>query len=87
MREIIAKLLIALILHTGALYPMTGIVVEVNYDEDIVAVEDFNGNIWEFYGCEDWAEGDIASMLMYDNGTEIIYDDEIVSVRYCGYAR
>ena len=87
MREIIAKILIALVLHAGALYPMTGIVVEVNYDEDIVSVEDFNGNIWEFYGCEDWMEGDVCALLMNDCGTAEVTDDEIVSVRYCGYVR
>ena len=66
-------------------YPTCGVVVEVNYKNDLVVVEDFNGNLWEFEGCEDWLEGDIASMIMNDCGTPEIYDDEIITVRYSGY--
>lgn len=66
-------------------YPISTIVVELHTDEDVVVVKDFNGNLWEFYGCEDWAVGDICAMIMNDCGTAEIYDDEIVSVRYCGW--
>ena len=68
----------------SSVYPLTTKVVMVDYPTDVVWCKDFNGNIWEFYGCEDWAIGDIASLLMNDNGTEIIYDDEIMSARYQG---
>lgn len=67
------------------LYALTTKVVALDYENDTVQCEDFNGNIWEFYGCEDWAVGDVASMVMNDKGTEIIYDDEIESVRYNGW--
>lgn len=67
------------------IYAQTTVVVEVNYDEDVVYCQDFNGNVWTFEGCEDWIEGDIASMVMYNSGTEIIYDDEILSVWYSGW--
>jgi hypothetical protein len=66
-------------------YPLTTKVVRVDYDEDIVVCQDFNGNEWTFNGCEDWAEGDIASLLMNDKGTTIIYDDEIIDARYSGW--
>lgn len=67
-------------------YPHCGVVCSVNYEEDTVACADPQGNIWEFYGCEDWACGDIVAMTMSDAGTpETIYDDEILSVKYCGY--
>ena len=71
----------------GRLYPETAIVREVDYKADEVTVECFNGNLFVFKGTEDWAEGDICSMLMYDNGTPIVYDDEILSVKYSGYVR
>lgn len=64
------------------LYPETAKVIEVNYDEDLVTVETFNGFLYAFEGCEDWQEGDCASMIMDDNGTEKVFDDEIVMVQY-----
>jgi hypothetical protein len=67
------------------IYSLTTVVVDVDYDNDIVTCEDFNGNHWDFFGCEDWIEGDIASMVMYKNGTWFIYDDEIIAVNYCGW--
>lgn len=66
-------------------YPMTAKVVEVNYDEDIVTVETFTGFLFSFEGCEDWAEGDCASLIMDDNGTEKILDDVIVMAQYSGW--
>lgn len=66
-------------------YPMTAKVVEVNYDEDIVTVETFTGFLFSFEGCEDWAEGDCASLIMDDNGTEKILDDTIVMAQYGGW--
>ena len=65
-------------------YALTTKVVELDRENDVVVCEDFNGNLWEFYGCEDWQIDDIASLLMDDNGTPTIYDDEIVSARYNG---
>lgn len=66
-------------------YAKTCMVTEINPETDIVTTEDYNGNTWEFYGTEDWLPGDICSMVMDDKGTENIYDDEIVNVRYSGY--
>lgn len=66
-------------------YSITTLVVEVDYESDIVTVVDFNRNYWQFAGCEDWFEGDICTCTMDANGTEIIYDDEIINTRYCGW--
>lgn len=66
-------------------YALTTQVVQVDYENDLVVCQDFNGNLWEFSGCEDWMYGDIASLVMNDCGTPEIYDDEIVSARYSGY--
>jgi hypothetical protein len=70
---------------TETLYPMTTKVVKLDHENDVVTCEDFNGFLWQFEGCEDWQEGDICSMIMNDNGTSKIFDDEIVSIKYDGY--
>lgn len=67
-------------------YALTTVVEKVDREKDTVTCMDFNGNLWEFYGAEDWQKDDIASLLMYDNNTpETIYDDIIVNVRYDGW--
>lgn len=66
-------------------YALTTVVVELDTENDVVTCEDFNGNLWEFEGCEDWTIGDIASLLMSNRGTEKIYDDTIIDTRYSGY--
>ena len=66
-------------------YPMTTIVISVDSPADIVTIKDCNGNIWEFFGAEDWMIGDICACIMYDNKTpSTIYDDEIYNTRYSG---
>ncbi len=67
------------------IYPMSGIVTEVNRQEDHVVVTDSTGNEWELDGAEDWHTGDIAAMIMEDNGTEEIYDDKIIDIQYDGW--
>ena len=92
------KLIVTLIILTCALffvaalsqpvaktYANTACVMAISTGTDTVIVEDFNGNLWAFYGVEDWLEGDCVSLVMSDAGTEEIYDDEILSVRYSGW--
>ena len=92
------KLIVALIILICALffvaavsqpvaqtYANTGRVMAISAGTDTVVVEDYNGNLWAFYGVEDWQEGDCVSLVMSDAGTEEIYDDEILSVRYSGW--
>ncbi|MBO4674946.1 MAG: hypothetical protein J5601_02520 [Elusimicrobiaceae bacterium] len=69
---------------TETLYPLTVKVETVNREADSVSCVDGTGNVWEFFGCEDWQEGDFASLLMNDKGTPSIYDDEIITARYAG---
>ena len=66
-------------------YALTTVVIDVSRGNDTVTVKDFNGNLWQFHECEDWEEGDICAMVMNDNATDIITDDEIESVRYSGW--
>lgn len=72
-------------LTNGWYYALTTCVVEVDRDNDIVTCEDSNGNLWEFYGCEDWQEGDCASLLMNSKGTPSVYDDTIEGARYSAW--
>lgn len=67
-------------------YAKSTIVVNVDYKNDIVTVEDFGGFLWQFVGCEDWVEGDICAVIMDNNRTEeTIFDDFIISTNYCGW--
>ena len=70
---------------SAEIYPLTAKVVEINYDDDIVTVETFTGFLFSFEGCEDWTEGDCVSLIMDDNGTEKIFDDEIIMAQYGGW--
>ena len=71
---------------TANLYAMTTVLVDINDECKLITCKDFNGNEWCFTDLEgDWVVGDIVSMIMNDRGTPIIYDDEIVSVRYDGW--
>ena len=66
------------------LYPNTGRVVEVNRYEDIVII--FDGvNEWIIEGSEDWDEGDLVSLLMFNAFTgDTVEDDVIVLAWYAG---
>lgn len=63
------------------LYPLSTIVTKLDKENDLVIVTDANGNEWSFNGIEDTLLNDICSLIMYDNNTPEIYDDEIVDVR------
>jgi hypothetical protein len=65
-------------------YPLCGVVVEINYDEDLFYVVDGAGIEWVLTECDDWQIGDLVGMIMFDNYTATIYDDIIVEYRYCG---
>lgn len=70
------------------IYPTSMIVTEVDYESDLVTIVDFEGRMYQFYGCEDWYENDICAVIMDDNGTtETVYDDIILQTRYCGYIK
>lgn len=68
------------------IYPLSTVVESVNGNE--ITVEDFNGNLWIFTdSTEDWVKGDICSLIMHDNYTDIIYDDTIIKAQYSGFVR
>lgn len=66
--------------QTGREYSQILKVVEI--ENDLIYLTDWNGNEWIWEGAEDWEVGDFAAATMNTNGTEIIYDDIIVNLRY-----
>ena len=57
-------------------------VVELDYEDDVVIVEDELGRLWEFYCVEDWQVDDCVILVMNDQGTLAMEDDTIVSTTY-----
>ena len=72
------------------LYPLTGIVTEIEYDiepdTDLVTITTANGNMFAWYAdsSDCWMLNDLASCLMDSKGTEIVYDDEVLLAHYAG---
>ena len=87
-KTIILGIIISLIIATLAIIPYhktyakTAVVIEIT--DNIVFCEDCNGESWAFESAENWAKGDMVSMVMDNMGTKSIYDDEIRSARHCG---
>lgn len=68
------------------IYAKTTVVIEVNYEEDKVVCADFMKRTWSFEGCEDWMVGDIASLLLHNNGTkDSCFDDVVLDAKYDGW--
>ena len=87
MKRLIAafSLVLALAGH-GLIYPMTAIITEIDSAENLVTIQCCNGNVFEFSGVEDYAEGDLVSCIMWSCGTREVFDDVIISARYAGIA-
>lgn len=84
MKTIIAYFL-ALVAALG-LYPATARVVVLDRPSDLVTIETASGYRYQFSGVEDWSVGDFASAIVWNNGTECIDDDVIITVRYSGWS-
>lgn len=83
---IIVTVIITLTFVENHFHSRIGMITNIDTEADIITVTCGNGNTFEFYGeQEDWFIGDLCSMIFYDNGTEIVKDDKIVSMRYGGY--
>lgn len=67
-------------------YTRTGLVVDLDYDTDVVTVVDGADLVWQFTGCEDYCIGDLVEMLMQKTGKpDYILDDVIFSTCYAGF--
>lgn len=76
--------------NVNGLYPLTGIVTEIEYDvepdTDLVTITTSNGNMFAWYAdsSDCWMLNDLASCIMDSKGTEIVYDDEVLLAHYAG---
>ena len=66
------------------LYPNVAYVVEIDRATDTLTVEDSIGHLWSVQGVEDYMLGDLVGMVMDSMGTDLVYDDEVVKMHYCG---
>ena len=78
-------LIVAFSTACAEIYPQTFIVGAVDSMQDALILVDSMENEWLWFGIEDYDVGDIVAAIMDDNGTEIIYDDAIITMRYTGY--
>lgn len=85
MKKGIAAIIVTIMLaiNAGTIYPDTFLVTNVN--ADIVYAVDCNGNEWVWYGAEDFNKGDYAAVLMFNNQTETIFDDVVLTARPTGF--
>ena len=67
-------------------YTMQAKVIDVDTALDTVQIEDLHGEVWEFFGTENFQKGNSVIALMDNQGTSTIYDDEILSVRLDPFA-
>ena len=78
-------ILIVNLITAGTIYPATTVVTVVDEPTNKVYYMDATKDTWIKYDTEDWQKGDMAALIMYDNGTpNCKYDDVILYARYCG---
>lgn len=75
--------------NVNGLYPLTGIVTEVEYDVepevDLITITCANGNIFSWYAdAGDYEINDLVSCLMDSKGTKYVTDDEVLLAHYAG---
>lgn len=76
--------------NVNGLYPLTGIVTEIEYDVesevDEVTITCANGNRFSWYAdsSDCWEINDLASCIMDSKETAIVYDDEVLLAHYAG---
>lgn len=61
-------------------------IVEVNEKNNAVLCESEDGNLWEFFGADDWNTGDFVLLLMTTKDLNNPEENEIVSVRLDPFA-
>lgn len=80
------KRMVVLLLVVSNIYQNTGMVTNIDNENDIVTVTDFEGKQYEFEEVEDWMIGDYVLMTIDNNGTlNDFEDDKIINARYIGY--
>jgi hypothetical protein len=61
-------------------------VIGIDTASDTVQIEDSHGEVWEFFGAENFQKGNSVIVLMDDQSTSTVYDDTILSVRLDPFA-
>ena len=56
-------------------------VISIDTTANTVQIEDSHGEVWEFFGTENFQKGNSVIVLMDDQSTSTVYDDTILSVR------
>lgn len=67
------------------MYPECGVIIKIDKRRNTVTFQTQNGNMFAFYGTEDFLVGDLVAVIMDDNGTPKVSDDKIMDVKYSGY--
>lgn len=80
----ILALITSLTMSLG-LYPTTCKAINLDRENDIVTMQTSTGIQYQFYGCEDYDEGDLLSVIMFNNNTDSILDDAVICVHYAGF--
>lgn len=76
-------IIIMFIIAVTNIHSRVAMVTEIN--DGTITTTCGNGNTFTFYSdAEDWSCGDLCSLIVFDNGTEAVNDDIVLSVRYGG---
>ena len=98
MKKKVLAIMMATALMTGSVgateiptgfYPHMGKVTEVtcNGNDYTITFSDGVGRTWSWIDSDgDWLVNDYVAVIMWDKGTPNVYDDEVISAKYVGYA-
>lgn len=66
----------------GNMYAICATVTDINYNYNTITFTDFDGEMWAAYDTETWkyTNDRIYCLLFNNNGTETLYDDEIIKI-------
>lgn len=82
-KNMMAILIIVTLFYVFAssVYVIAGRVTGVEYDNDLVFIEDRRGDVWVFSGMEDEVIcGDEIGMLMWNRFTPLYEDDVVLKI-------
>ena len=67
-------------------YVIQAKVIGIDTTADTVQIEDSHGEIWEFFGTENFQKDNSVIVLMDNQSTSSVYDDTILSVHLDPFA-
>lgn len=69
-------------LANKGIYELDGIVTEVNRETDQIVFVTVDGNEWFDYGIQNIKENQRIHVILYDNGTPEVHDDQIMQIQW-----